>query len=162
MLKKLIVWALSALLAFSTSMTPAHAVVSGEYVIDPMAEAPWAISIWVTPDGSEDDGPQFNCSGTLYKSQFVLTAAHCFQGIKGTFYIEYGADTLGKGKKYPIDAYWSVLDTTVPASSMTSPLHTYLYLSRCLSIQSSIHQQPPENQMPKRFYTVGDLIKMEK
>ena len=106
MVKKLMIGVLSALLVFTPSMTSAHAVVSGEYVIDPLKEAPWAISIWVTENGSEDDGPQFICSGTLYKSQFVLTAAHCFQGIKGTFYIEYGADILGKGKKYPIDAYW--------------------------------------------------------
>jgi hypothetical protein len=106
MFKKFVLWSFSILLFQIISLTSSNAVVSGEYVIDPVKEAPWAISIWATLDDEEDEGPQFLCSGTLYKSQFVLTAAHCFQGIRGTFYVEYGAETLGKGKKYPIDSYW--------------------------------------------------------
>ena len=106
MFKKFALWAFSFLLFQLISLSSSNAVVSGEYVIDPVKEAPWAISIWATLEGEEEEGPQFLCSGTLYKSQFVLTAAHCFQGIKGTFYVEYGAETLGKGKKYPIDSYW--------------------------------------------------------
>ncbi len=106
MFKKFALWAFSLLLFQLISLSSSNAVVSGEYVIDPVKEAPWAISIWATLDDEEEQGPQFLCSGTLYKSQFVLTAAHCFQGIKGTFYVEYGAETLGKGKKYPIDSYW--------------------------------------------------------
>ena len=106
MFKKFALWAFSLLLFQLISLSSANAVVSGEYVIDPVKEAPWAISIWATLDDEEEEGPQFLCSGTLYKAQLVLTAAHCFQGIKGTFYVEYGAETLGKGKKYPIDSYW--------------------------------------------------------
>jgi hypothetical protein len=106
MFKKFALWAFSLLLFQLISLSSSNAVVSGEYVIDPVKEAPWAISIWATLEGEEEEGPQFLCSGTLYKSQFVLTAAHCFQGIKGTFYVEYGAETLGKGKKYPVDSYW--------------------------------------------------------
>jgi hypothetical protein len=106
MFKKFVLWSFSILLFQVISLTSSNAVVSGEYVIDPVKEAPWAISIWATLDDEEEEGPQFLCSGTLYKSQFVLTAAHCFQGLRGTFYVEYGAETLGKGKKYPIDSYW--------------------------------------------------------
>ena len=83
---------------------PAQAIVSGAYVINPPSESPWAISLWVDQDN--DEGPTFICSGTLISSQLILTAAHCFQGIKGEFFIEVGATTLGTGKKIGIDAYW--------------------------------------------------------
>ncbi len=86
--------------------TYAKAVVSGEYVIDPTVEAPWVVSVWVDTQDGADAEPEFICSASLYKPQFILTAAHCFQGIKGVFYVEVGASQLGKGKLVPIDSYW--------------------------------------------------------
>ena len=94
---------LSILLAFS-GIAQSHAIVSGAYVINPPAESPWAISLWV--DQGNDEGPTFICSGTLISSQLVLTAGHCFQGIQGEFFVEVGATTLGTGKKIGVDAYW--------------------------------------------------------
>ena len=95
------------LFIFSLTVSPtASAVVSGEYVIDPANEAPWVVSIWVNTQESSNSKPEFICSASLYKPQFILTAAHCFQGIKGIFYVEVGASQLGKGKFIPIDSYW--------------------------------------------------------
>ena len=94
---------LSILLAFS-GIAQSHAIVSGAYVINPPAESPWAISLWV--DQNNNEGPTFICSGTLISSQLILTAGHCFQGIQGEFFVEVGATTLGTGKKIGVDAYW--------------------------------------------------------
>ena len=94
---------LSILLAFSGA-AQSEAIVSGAYVINPPSESPWAISLWV--DQEDDNGPIFICSGTLISSQLILTAAHCFQGIKGAFFVEVGATTLGSGKKIGIDSFW--------------------------------------------------------
>ena len=94
---------LSILLAFS-GIAQSHAIVSGAYVINPPAESPWAISLWV--DQGNDAGPTFICSGTLISPQLILTAGHCFQGIQGEFFVEVGATTLGTGKKIGVDAYW--------------------------------------------------------
>ena len=95
------------LFIFSLTVSPtASAVVSGEYVIDPTSEAPWVVSIWVKTQQNSEAEPNFICSASLYKEQFLLTAAHCFQGIKGIFYAEVGATQLGKGSFIPIDSYW--------------------------------------------------------
>ena len=95
------------LFIFSLTVSPtASAVVSGEYIIDPIREVPWVVSIWVDTEKSSDSKPEFICSASLYKKQFILSAAHCFQGIKGNFYVEVGASQLGKGKFIPIDSYW--------------------------------------------------------
>jgi hypothetical protein len=94
---------LTITLVFS-GIAQSHAIVSGAYVINPLSESPWAVSLWVDQDN--DEGPTFICSGTLISSQLILTAAHCFQGIQGEFFVEVGATTLGTGKKIGVDAYW--------------------------------------------------------
>ena len=95
------------LIIFSLTVSPsASAVVSGEYVVDPIREVPWVVSIWVDTEKSSESRPEFICSASLYKEQFILSAAHCFQGIKGNFYVEVGATQLGKGRFIPIDSYW--------------------------------------------------------
>lgn len=100
---KVIAGFLSILIGFSGA-SQSHAIVSGSYVINPTSESPWAISLWV--DQEDGEGETFICSGTLISSQLILTAAHCFQGIKGAFFVEVGATTLGTGKKIGVDAYW--------------------------------------------------------
>jgi secreted trypsin-like serine protease len=94
---------LTITLVFS-GIAQSHAIVSGAYVINHPVESPWAVSLWVDQDN--DEGPTFICSGTLISSQLILTAAHCFQGIQGEFFVEVGATILGTGKKIGVDAYW--------------------------------------------------------
>ena len=83
----------------------ANAVVFGSYVEDPASESPWVVSIWLS--SNQNSNPKFICSGTLISPQIVVSAAHCFQGLKGSdFYVESGAAVLGKGKLTPVDSYW--------------------------------------------------------
>ena len=56
--------------------TQANAVTYGSTVSDPTTSAPWAISIWNSPDNDEAHA-EFICSGTLIAPHTVLTAAHC-------------------------------------------------------------------------------------
>ena len=112
---------------------PSRAVVSGDYVLKPQTEVPWILSIWVAPN--EEIAPKFICSASLIEPQLILTAAHCFQGISGTFFVEYGAKKLGQGTLVPIDAYWvsprynrlsivndvAIAHTLVPIPSSTFP-----------------------------------------
>jgi secreted trypsin-like serine protease len=103
-LQKIITVSFFSLSLIVSGNSPAQAIVSGAYVINPPSESPWAISLWVDQDN--DEGPTFICSGTLISSQLILTAAHCFQGIQGEFFVEVGATTLGTGKKIGVDSYW--------------------------------------------------------
>ena len=81
-----------------------HAIVSGSYVINPNSDAPWAVSIWVQESAGGD--ARFICSATLIEPQIILTAAHCFQGIKGSFFVEVDATTLDSGKFIEVDSFW--------------------------------------------------------
>ena len=117
---------LSILLAFS-GIAQSHAIVSGAYVINPPAESPWAISLWV--DQGKDEGPTFICSGTLISPQLILTAGHCFQGIQGEFFVEVGATTQALERKSESMLTGSALGITNPASLTMLQLVTSYFLT---------------------------------
>ena len=86
---------LSLLLTLFTLFTfspSSQAVTFGSNVDAPADDAPWVVSIWVSPTGDSDD-VSYACTGTLISDEVVLTAAHCLFE-KGSYFVKYGATTL--------------------------------------------------------------------
>lgn len=74
---------------FATSQ--AKAVVFGEEVPEASTTAPWVASIWYTKNISQK--PEFICTGSLIRSDIIITAAHCTFD-KGFYWVKLGSDTL--------------------------------------------------------------------
>ena len=89
---RLLLIASAAILIGGFAGSQAQAVTFGENVSEPSEEAPWVVSIWVSPTG--DVGQvSYGCTGTLIAPDVVLTAAHCvFEN--GSYFVKYGATTL--------------------------------------------------------------------
>lgn len=79
-------------LGTSILTTPALAVVNGQQVPDPKADAPYVVSIWNSDTGDSKDA-SFECTGTLIAPQIVLTAAHCTT-LATPYFVKVGATAL--------------------------------------------------------------------
>ena len=82
----------SIVLGISIFTPPALAVVNGEQVPDPKADAPYVVSIWNSDTGDYKDA-RFECTGTLIAPQIVLTAAHCTT-LTTPYFVKVGATAL--------------------------------------------------------------------
>ncbi len=71
----------------------ASAVTYGNPVSDPLTTAPYVVSIWKDDKGDAQKA-EFLCSGTLISSNIVLTAAHCTDFPKTSFFVKTGAVAL--------------------------------------------------------------------
>lgn len=79
----------------------ARAITYGKPVPSPTRSAPWALSVWWSPNASI--APEFICSATAIAAQEVVTAAHCVQR-PGLTFVEVGASELGNGRRVAIEA----------------------------------------------------------
>jgi secreted trypsin-like serine protease len=87
-------------------IAPASAVVSGQPLLNPPIEAPWAVSLWVNNVESGQDNSKFICTGSLISAQVVITSANCVQNLSGPLFVQYGGKRLGEGDYLPVDSVW--------------------------------------------------------
>ena len=87
-----------------TAVKPADAVTYGDNMVLPSSTAPWVVPIYW---GKINKKSQQICTGSLIAQQFVLTAAHCLDGLEnGTFSVQVGGDRLGTGTRIYVDGWW--------------------------------------------------------
>ena len=104
MLKHKVSIAFTAILLIFATSTQASAVTFGKEEIDASNKFPWAVQIYYYEKNAIE--PSGLCTGTLIKSDVVLTAAHCVPS-EGTFEVVYGATTLEQGgTSYTVDGAW--------------------------------------------------------
>lgn len=83
-----------AVLGFATfAPVPALAITYGNPVDEPLANAPFVVSIWASEKGDVRQA-EFICTGTLISSNIVLTAAHCVDFKSASFFVKAGAVAL--------------------------------------------------------------------
>lgn len=85
-----------------------QAVTYGTPVLNASTAFPEVVSVWYDSEGTgQSDKAEFICTATLIEQQVAVTAAHCIQGFSGgDWYVEVGADELGKGERHAVDAVW--------------------------------------------------------
>jgi secreted trypsin-like serine protease len=94
-LTRLVLKVVLPILLTLASLNPigASAVTYGNPVSDPLTTAPYVVSIWKDDKGDAQKA-EFLCSGTLISSNIVLTAAHCTDFPKTSFFVKTGAVAL--------------------------------------------------------------------
>ena len=89
---------------FITAPKPTSAVTYGDNMVTPSSTTPWVVPIY---RGRINKKSQQICTGSLIAQQFVLTAAHCLDGLEnGTFSVQVGGDRLGTGTRIYVDGWW--------------------------------------------------------
>lgn len=91
----------SALLAALLPVSPAAAVTYARGELKG-SDRPWVVTIWSAPAGS---APTQQCSGSLIGSEWVLTAAHCIDGVPKPLQVRFGGTTASNGTTRAIDSY---------------------------------------------------------
>ena len=66
------------------------------------SDMPWVVTIWSSPVGSV---AAQQCSGTLIGAEWVLTAAHCIEGIPKPLQVRFGGTLASSGTIRSVDSY---------------------------------------------------------
>ena len=95
--------------------TQASAITYGDLVTDPVATAPWVVSIWSSP--TIDGDKKYICSGTLVDPRVLVTAANCLTE-KVFYFAKVGANTLDDETPFVAATNWMNL----PRFTAKSPI----------------------------------------
>jgi hypothetical protein len=93
----------------------ASAITYGDLVTDPVAQAPWVVSIWSSP--TIDGDKKYICTGTLVDPRVVVTAANCLTE-KVFYFAKVGANTLDDETEFVAATNWMAL----PRFTAKSPI----------------------------------------
>ena len=66
------------------------------------SDKPWVVTIWSSPVGS---AAAQQCSGTFIGAEWVLTAAHCIEGVPKPLQVRFGGTLASSGTIRSVDRY---------------------------------------------------------
>lgn len=88
--------------SLSLSDVPAAAVTYPRGVINGSVQ-PWVVTIWSAAAGASN--AKLQCSGSMISPEWVLTAAHCIEGIPKPLIVRMGGSDAKSGITHEVDGY---------------------------------------------------------